>query len=68
MNKLQETAIERITRLESIGYLDPNCKTCQEIFYPAYKHGDVSVFAPSHKPNDKCKSGKRPHCTCDTCF
>jgi hypothetical protein len=25
-------------------------------------------FAPSHKASERCMSGKRPHCTCDTCF
>lgn len=25
-------------------------------------------FAPSHTPSAYCASGKRPHCTCDTCF
>jgi hypothetical protein len=25
-------------------------------------------FQPAHKPMDSCQSGKRPHCTCDTCF
>jgi hypothetical protein len=23
---------------------------------------------PSHTPSERCESGKRPHCTCDTCF
>ena len=67
-DKLQETSEERIARLEQLGYLDPNCKTCVEIFYPAYKHGYMIVFTPSHKPSRRCESGKRPHCTCDVCF
>jgi hypothetical protein len=25
-------------------------------------------FAPSHTASPRCMSGKRPHCTCDTCF
>jgi hypothetical protein len=40
---------ERIVRLEGVGVIDPYCKICQEMFYPAYKIGGVSVFAPSHK-------------------
>ena len=63
-----ETPEERISRFEKIGYLDPNCKSCQEIFYPAYRKGDMSVFAPRHKASERCESGKRPHCTCDVCF
>lgn len=23
---------------------------------------------PSHTASDRCESGKRPHCTCDTCY
>lgn len=23
---------------------------------------------PSHTPSAACESGKRPHCTCDTCY
>lgn len=23
---------------------------------------------PDHDPSPRCQSGKRPHCTCDTCF
>lgn len=23
---------------------------------------------PSHEPSRNCMSGKRPHCSCDTCF
>lgn len=25
-------------------------------------------FHPYHDASDHCKSGKHPHCTCDTCF
>ncbi len=68
-----ETPNQLFKRLESIGYLDPNCKSCQEIFYSeifysAYKIGMSIIFAPPHKPSDRCESGKRPHCTCDICF
>lgn len=37
----------------------PDCKTCQD---PAQRGG------PSHDPSRNCESGKRPHCSCDTCF
>lgn len=37
----------------------PDCEYCLE----------VSVFGgPDHDPSSGCRSGKRPHCTCDTCF
>jgi hypothetical protein len=27
-----------------------------------------NTFFPSHVPSRGCRSGRRPHCTCDTCF
>ncbi len=37
----------------------PGCREC-EVY---------SVFGgPSHHASSFCRSGKRPHCTCDTCF
>ena len=27
-----------------------------------------SGMGPSHNPSPWCKSGSRPHCSCDTCF
>jgi hypothetical protein len=67
---MTEERRERIKRLEQEGFLDPNCPTCQDEFYPWYlEHdGGSGPFAPSHKPLSSCKSGKRPHCTCDSCF
>lgn len=63
-----ETVEQLIKRLESLAELDPNCKMCQEIFYPAYREGKDFVFAPRHKASSRCESGKNNHCTCDTCF
>ena len=31
------------------------------------QYGDDPMM-PSHTPSSRCESGKRPHCTCDTCF
>lgn len=59
-----ETRAERIARLEALGMLDPTCPGCQEF----YRHPKLAPFAPSHKPGSYCRSGKRPHCTCDGCF
>ncbi len=63
-----QTIEERIKYLESIGELDSNCKMCQEIFYPQHRKGNFNVFAPRHKAMSHCESGKRNHCTCDSCF
>jgi len=59
-----------IKALESEQLIDPNCKMCKEIFYPAIAEGKAitDVFAPRHKASSYCGSGKHSHCTCDTCF
>ncbi len=31
------------------------------------KFGDEPMM-PRHTASELCESGKRPHCTCDTCF
>lgn len=37
----------------------PDCSSCVR----------SSVFGgPRHEPSKFCKSGKHPHCSCDTCF
>jgi hypothetical protein len=36
------------------------CAYCDE-------HGDDPMM-PRHMASSRCESGKRPHCTCDTCF
>jgi hypothetical protein len=59
-----------IHSLEQMKELDPDCKMCQEIYYPKLQAGQLisDIFAPRHKASDRCKSGKYSHCTCDTCF
>jgi hypothetical protein len=63
-----ETIEARIKYLETLGELDPNCKMCVAIFYPAMRKGNFSPFAPRHKASPRCQSGKYAHCTCDICF
>lgn len=48
------------------GSIDPDCATCQRTFLSAER--PVNVMAPRHTASVRCQSGKRPHCTCDTCF
>lgn len=38
------------------------CPTCDR----ARATGDKAT--PSHTAKDRCRSGKYPHCTCDTCY
>lgn len=66
---MNETPAQQIARWERDGYADKDCPGCCE-FYAAVEKGKLpaDVFAPSHKARPRCESGKRPHCTCDTCF
>jgi hypothetical protein len=57
---------EQIERMEATGSIDPGCVYCQREFYAA--ENPVRVFAPRHKASGGCRSGARPHCTCDGCF
>lgn len=62
--------IEQIFRLEKAGIIDPDCKSCIELFYKKILAGESfhSIHAPRHHAMKQCESGKRNHCTCDTCF
>ncbi len=64
----EDTIEKRIERLEKLGVINPDCEYCKITFYPALRNGTKDVFAPAHKASPRCQSGKRPHCTCDTCF
>jgi hypothetical protein len=63
-----ETRDEAIARLEASGDLDPSCAFCQREIYSQTKAMPQDVFCPRHKASSLCESGKRAHCTCDTCF
>jgi hypothetical protein len=63
---MTETREEAIARLERAGQLDRNCLDCQEVYRSPQMPFDV--MGPRHQPSQRCESGKRPHCTCDTCF
>lgn len=65
---MSETREEAIARLESSGDLDPACTFCQEEIYSQVNAMPYDVFCPRHKASSRCQSGKRAHCTCDTCF
>ncbi len=38
------------------------CNACQRYI------ADKQTFYPPHFASRGCESGKKPHCTCDTCF
>lgn len=54
-----------LERLETNGSIVPDCGGCK----PWYETDDPQyVFAPRHKASSGCESGRRPHCSCSTCF
>lgn len=59
-----ETRAERIARLEKLGMIAPDCAYCRE----AYSHPTLNAFMPQHTASPRCRSGKRNHCSCDSCF
>lgn len=67
---MNETINKYIMQLYRDDRIDKDCKTCQEDFIPRLMNGArlSDIFAPRHKASENCKSGKHPHCTCDTCF
>jgi hypothetical protein len=62
--RMMRSALERVREAALVKFATPNpahpeCATCLE----------QSVFGgPSHEASPRCRSGRRPHCTCDTCF
>lgn len=38
------------------------CPTCER------EKAAGNAFFPRHEASRRCESGKRPHCSCDTCF
>lgn len=46
------------------GHLAPSgeCSMCDR-----FRTGDDPMM-PHHEASDRCQSGKRSHCTCDTCY
>jgi hypothetical protein len=61
-----ETREAMIARWERQGFLDPACRGCREVYDSPKRPSEV--FGPGHKASDRCRSGKYPHCSCDTCF
>ena len=63
------TPREIIRECEKVGAIVPGCPGCRD-FYTGVLAGYAfsMIFAPRHVPSLRCESGRRPHCTCDTCF
>jgi hypothetical protein len=61
--RITKGALARVTSEAKLRFgnnsAHPNCDYCLT----------VSVFGgPGHEPSSFCRSGKRPHCTCDSCY
>jgi len=54
-------------RMVKMGAIRPDCQACQE-YFGTPDEPRPGGMAPSHRASARCESGKRPHCTCDTCF
>lgn len=63
----EAAAIRQYERMVQTGSIDPACTICQDR-YGTLPFVTPNVFGPTHKASSRCQSGKRPHCTCDTCF
>lgn len=63
------TPAEMYDRRVALGSIDPSCPSCVSYFgAPGDPLRNGDAFAPRHEASDRCQSGKRAHCTCDTCF
>lgn len=60
MNKeIQKVREDLVTLFGKINPKYPDCETCLW----------NSVFGgPSHYFSERCRSGRKPHCTCDLCY
>lgn len=61
-----ESKRESIERLITLGSIDPNCPECQSGIMAA--DHPLTYFGPNHKISYYCASGRKPHCTCPTCW
>lgn len=39
-----------------------------EMLFQPNELAALPAEGPRYNPSERCESGKRPHCTCDTCF
>lgn len=54
------------TRLQNLNWERVRRRSHGECAY-CDNWGDDPMM-PRHAASERCESGKRPHCTCDTCF
>jgi hypothetical protein len=61
-----ETRSDVIARGEAEGWLVKDCPGCHEFYETPLMPYDV--HAPGHVPSQFCESGRKPHCTCESCW
>lgn len=61
MGETETQFTERELGLIERGVWDPACSYCQ-------RAGRPGGFFPPHTALSSCQSGKRAHCSCDSCF
>jgi len=63
----QMVRLRRIPDGAFLGAFLPGCPTCDEERARIEETGKPD-WSPSHHASVRCRSGSRPHCTCDACF
>lgn len=61
------TPAEKIREAVKSGAIALDCERCKPAI-EALRAGGQIPFGPDHQASPRCRSGQRPHCTCDTCF
>jgi len=67
-------AENELRRLEALGTLDRTCPVCapavRDVIARFEPDGTPtpSRMMPRHRASRGCESGRRDHCSCDTCF
>lgn len=56
-----------LDRLVASGAVDLSCAACVPAVEQVLATGE-RPFGPRHRASQRCQSGRRDHCTCDTCF
>ena len=62
---MNEQVKDLLIRWEKSGRIVKDCPGCQ-IYYKS--DNPQYATSPPHKNSSYCKSGNRPHCSCDYCF
>ena len=62
--KIRRQVYEDLVNRAIADYAKPEVPGCRACAIISIEGG----FGPPHNASQRCKSGKRNHCSCDTCF